>query len=85
MEDLEAIIRDWPEDWQHEGSLPLAEKSTQQADATMPGQAQPNKPSTKPSLQTQQKNAQNEEVPLEPSCKKQKANKESNTCIMDEE
>ena len=46
--DLDTIVRDWPEDWKHEGSLPFAEKSTQQADATMPRQAQPDQPQPEP-------------------------------------
>ena len=42
VEYLETIISDWTKEWKKEGSQPLGEKNTQQAYATMPGQAHPN-------------------------------------------
>ena len=44
IEDLEIIISDCLEEWEHEGSLLLGEKNTQQADASILGQYQPNHP-----------------------------------------
>ena len=84
-EALETIVRDWLKYWQHEGSPPLTENSTQQIDAPMLGQAHPDHPLTESPLQNQQKDAQNEDVQLEPSRKKCKANKEANNSHMDEE